>query len=57
MTECRACFYAREAEQDLDATCDPCGWKMMEGQQPEGDVAGEEHPNHCLCPLCDLEEE
>lgn len=51
-TGCRACFYAREAEQDPHATCDPCGWEMV-----EGDPSGEQHPDHCMCPLCDLEEE
>lgn len=57
MTECKACFYVREAEQDPHATCDPCGWAAAESHVPHGDPSGDEHPDHCLCPLCDLGEE
>lgn len=36
MRECRACFFVREAEQDDEATCDPCGW-ALDAQQAKGE--------------------
>lgn len=55
MTDCQACRYAQEADQDPFTTCDPCGWKQ------ENEFFCDEHevwhdPDE-LCPECEKESE